>query len=483
MKKNSKKSKQTKKKNKSLWLKRITQANAILILSAFFIYLAIGLFFDPAFFQRDLSEKLGIVAGSSTSNTVLSVRIVGPPEKPIVTATPMCNISPYVKLTWNTTLDTDYYDINRDGNPLVAGIIGTSYDDYAVNYSTLYSYLVTAFGPLGNTASDSASATTLNECNVLPEPSCIITKFDDINLAGYSGIPKTEKQNPKIYGTTNMPNALINIHITGESAVFATTQASSTGYWTWKPLHGLHPGSYHMIVTATDPSDPSRQANATLDFEIEEKEEEEEHEDKEVKLAPSEEIVPIKPVVPIPPEEETEAFNLDIQVENPENTVYTGKNLTLKVSIGHTDKFPHQEQELHYYITDPDGNIVLEDIDKAFIDQDMTLDKSIEISKLLKPGNYKISVESNFGDTLITADDIFIVKEVPVISIGGGITFTLTDLMGKLSWIILGLLLLLIMLVLLLSIEHLIYERSLIHITEQNLRDKGFLGKRKGVSK
>jgi hypothetical protein len=478
MKKNSNNSKKAKKKKKSLWLKRITQINVFLFLSVFLIYLAIGLLFDSRFFGRDLSEKWGLVSGSS--NTVLSVRIVGPPEKPIVSASPMCDgLSPYVKLTWNTTLDTDYYDIDRDGNPLVAGVIGTSYDDYAVNYSTLYTYLVTAFGPLGNTASDPVSATTLDECNVLPPPTCVITKFDKTNLAGYTGIPKTDNTKPTIYGTTNMPDALIGIFITGKSTVLAATQASPTGYWSWKPFHDLHPGSYHMLATAVDIGDPSRNASATLDFKINETEEEEEKKKEEIPST----TAPVKPISPVPPKEEIEVFKLNIQVENPNDTVYTGRDLNLKVSINNTEKFPPTEQELHYYITDSNGNIVLEDTDKVFIDKDIDLDKIMKISKLIKPGNYKISVESVYGNTLITADHAFIVKEIPIVNIGGGITFTLTDIMRELSWIILGLLLLLIIFILLLSIEHLIYDRSLIHITEQNLRDKGFLGKRKGVSR
>jgi hypothetical protein len=480
MKKNSNKSKKTKKKKKSLWLRRITQINVFLVLSVFLVYLAIGLLFDSNFFKRDLSEKWGLVAGSS--NTVLSVRIVGPPEKPIVSATPMCNgLSPYIKLTWNTTLDTDYYDINRDGNPLVAGIVGTSYDDYAVNYSTLYTYLVTAFGPLGNTTSDPVSATTLDECKILPPPTCVITKFDKINLAGYVGTPKTKNKKPVTYGTTNMPDALIDIHITGESTVLASTQASSTGYWTWTPINDLHPGSYHMLVTATDPGDPSRHADATLDFKIYEEEEEEEEEKKKEEVP--EEITPVKPPTPVAPKEEVEVFRLSIQVKNPDDTVYTGQDLRLEIDISDTDKFPPTEQELHYYITDSQGKIVLEDTDKVFIDGEMDLEKLMKISKLMKPGNYKVTVESVYGNTLITADHTFIVKEMPIINIGGGVTFTLTDIMRELSWIIIGLLLLLIMFILLLSIEHLIYDRSLIHITEQNLRDKGFLSKRKGVSK
>jgi hypothetical protein len=475
MRKKNIKGAKAKKKKKSLWLKRIAKINAFLFLSAFLAYLSMGLFFDSTFFQRDLSEKLGVVAGSS--NTVLSVRIVGPPEKPVATATPMCDgVSPFVKITWNTTLDTDYYDINRDGNPLVAGVVGTSYDDYAVVYSTSYSYLVTAFGPLGNTASDPVSATTLAECNVLPAPTCTITKFDNINLAGYTGIPKTDNAKPKIYGTTNMPNATIYITLTGKASVLGAIQASPTGYWEWKPVHDLHPGSYHMLVTAVDIANPARTADATLDFKINEKEEEQKK--KEERTI----ITPVKPIPPKPHKEEVEAFRLGVQVKNPDDTVYAGKDLRLKVYISQTDKFPHQEQELHYYITDSNGKIVFEDTDKIFIDSDMAFDKSIRISKLMKPGNYKISVESTYRDALITADHGFILKEIPVISMGG-ISFTLNEIMSGLSWIIISLLLLLIIFILMMTIEYLIYDRSLIHITENNLRDKGFLGKRKGVSK
>jgi hypothetical protein len=483
MTKTVKKIRKTKKKKKSVWLRRVVGINLFLVLSSLFVYIGIGLFYDSQFFGRDLSDKFGIIAGSS--NTTLSVKIIGPPEKPEVTASPMCNgASPYVKLTWNTTLDTDYYDIDRDGSPLVAGVVGTSYDDYAVNYSTPYGYLVTAFGPLGNTASDPVSATTLSECNVLPPPTCNITKFDKINLAGYVGIPKTDNAKPTTYGTTNMPDALIGIVITGKSTVLAATQASSTGYWSWKPLHDLHSGSYHMFTTAIDISDPSRYASATLDFKINEVEEkEEEHKKREEKETPEPIITPTKPAPPAPTKEEIESFRLSVKVKNTDNAVYTGRDLKLKVNISHTDKFPHQEQELHYYITDSNGKIVAENTDKVFIDKDMDVDKSIGISKLVKPGRYNIAVESNYGDALITADHVFFVKEMPVVSIGSGISFTLTDIMSRLSWIIIGLALLLLIFILLLIMEHLIYERSLIHITEQNLRDKGLLGKRKGVSR
>jgi hypothetical protein len=469
--------KKTEEKKKSLWLKRMAQINVFLILSVFFIYLSVGIFFDSSFFKRDLLEKIGIVAGSST--TALSVRVVGPPEKPVVTATPMCDgaASPFVKITWNTTLDTDYYDISRDGGPLVAGLAGTSHDDYAVSYSTLYSYLVTAFGPFGSTASDPALVTTTNDCGSLPVPSCVITKFDKINLAGYFNIPKTENQHPKIYGTTNMPNATIYVTLTGEASVLGATQASSTGYWTWKPAHGLPPGSYHLLVSAVDIANPARTADASMDFKINEKEDEKEK--KKEKITPSEEIISIKPT---PPKQENEAFRLSIQVNNPNDTVYTSKDLRLRVSVSQTDKFPRQEQELHYYITDPNGKTVFEDTDNIFIDGDIDFDKTIMISKLMKPGIYKIFIESSYGDILVTADHSFLLKEIPIISMGG-VSLTLTEIMSKLSWIIASLLLLFIILILMMITEYLIYDRSLIHITEKNLRDKGFIGKRKGVSR
>lgn len=472
-----------KKRKKSIWLKSLVRINLFFVLFSIFIYIIVGFLFDSEFFVRDLSEKSGIIAGSS--NTILSVKIIGPPEKPEVLATPMCDgTSPYIKLTWNTTLDTDYYNIDRDSSPLVSGIIGTSYDDYAVSYSTQYSYVVTAFGPLGNTASDTASATTLDECKVLPVPICTITKFHNTNLAGYVGIPETKNKKPVIYGTTNMPNALINVIVSGKTSVLATTQASDTGYWTWQPSNNLHEGSHRIHIEATDPNDLTRIANTLLDFKINDEEDENnEQKEKEVKIEETntikKEVIPVKLI----PEIEIGLFKLNIKVKNTDSIVYSGKNLDITVVISQADNFLPQEKEFRYYITDSEGKTVLNLSDKAFVEKNISFDRSFKLPRLLKPGQYKITVESDHSGTLIVADSYFTLKEKPLVAMGGLMAPTLTDVMSSLSWIIFGLLLLLFIFILLLISEYLIYDRSLIHITEQNLKDKGFLGKRKGVSK
>jgi hypothetical protein len=80
-----------------------------------------------------------------------------------------------------------------------------------------------------------------------------------------------------------------------------------------------------------------------------------------------------------------------------------------------------------------------------------------------------------------TAEDSFEIKEAPFLVIGG-MAFTNSDILSKISWMILLLLALLVLFLALLGLEHHLATRTIFHITEEYLDKRGLL-KRKGVSK
>jgi|GEM_PF-1591547 len=546
------------------------------------VYFSAGLFLDKGFIKRDLGEKYGRVLGVTT----LTLKMIGPPNKPVLTATSMCqNYTAYVHLSWNADDQVDYYDIDRDGAPLVSGVVTNYYDDQTVAELSSYTYTVTAFNSLGQNTSDPVSVDVLDcgepppppvltatpvcvgeapfinlswtsdpqmnyfdldrdgfllagnltdteyadgavteltsytyavtaftsqgqvtsntvtatalDCTEEPPPppppppedaTCVITRFQNINLSGYSGTPSTKERKPKFYGTTNIANAIIEVVVTGETSVVATTSANQNGYWTWKPQNKLNYGTHRIWVTAIDPEDSSRRKTTSLKFKIKREEEEEEKEE-EVETPSTGTTVPSVPTTPVPPgvpetpppfpPAEIPSLEISVQVLNPDNVAYPGSDLSVETKIDVPDDAAGQESELQYWIVDSDDNEVLRDSNKIFIDGDLTIRKDLMLPGLLKPGRYKILVDVMYSGTRFIAEDSFILKEIPLVSLGAGITLTTGQIMRNLFWVILWLLLLLIIFFTLLAIEHWICRRAIMQITEENLRDKGFISRKK----
>jgi hypothetical protein len=465
------KKKQILKRKKILHL--AAKIHASITLLAILLYTTLGVFGGPEFFLRDFSNKYKAIA--ATGQVTLSLRVVGPPIKPVVSAVASCDGSdPVVNLDWEETNDTDNYDIYRNTLPLIAGITDTEYQDTNVQPLMNYDYYVIANGPYGSTASDVVSVST-PECFISTTPTCVIQTINGKNFSSYHETPQLTDRTPRFSGTTNMANALITIDIIGETNIHATLYANSNGYWAWTVPDELKFGSYDIFVTATDPGDPTKTASDTKKFKIVE----EEHEKKPPSIPP---VTPPKVQPPItPPEIHPIEGEIRVEVNNPEKTVYTGEDLqtTLKIKI---DNKETRDMEVTYTITDKDGNVIMTWTEKVSVTEEKTIDKNVTLPKLIKAGAYKIEVKSNLDDKLLVSEDYFQVKEKVILKLGGGTTVTLTQIMENLSWLIIFSLLFLLLFLILLIIEHHLSKQAIFHITEEYLRDKGLISKRKGVS-
>jgi len=195
-----------------------------------------------------------------------------PPEKPTLSLSTGCNgdDNPYIQLTWSATANTNFYDIYRNSAVLATNVTAISYQDSNVENSTTYSYYVVAHGPGGSTASNSSSIKASN-CEV---PKVQITTFEGDPV---SGTPRTTDNTPEFSGNTNIENANIKIEIKRNGEVIYTgyTTANINGYWSFQVPVTLGEDQYELLVTASDPNDPSIFATASLNFEIVAEEEEE----------------------------------------------------------------------------------------------------------------------------------------------------------------------------------------------------------------
>jgi hypothetical protein len=465
---------------KNIFFGKLAKLTLGSILFLAFAYLILGFSFDSSFFARDANEKTGRVLGATT----LSLRIIGPPEKPVLSAEPLCSYggSPFVRLSWLTTRDTDYYDLERDLNPLVSGVAALSYDDYAVSSGTSYSYLITAFGPAGQTASDPIVATT-NICSALPDPTCEITSLNSLPLGGYSIPPTVTTPRPLFSGTTNIANALIAISLVGPTSISNSTTASLAGFWSWQPMVNLSAGSYALTITATDPNELTRQQSTILSFVISAppvtEENKTDHEDKEKKKKKTEEISTTVPVTPtgtiIAP------FEMKLEVQNQNSIVYSGRDLKTKLTIASSNEFKLRNQSIKYLIVDSKGTLIFQTEANVNLSSGVIVEKNISLPRLLKNGRYKVIAQTENAGIIISAESFFTLQEPPLV-VAGPVRFTLTELLTNLGWVIAILILFLLVFLILLSIEYWLYKHSQIHITEDLLKKEGFLDKRKGVS-
>jgi hypothetical protein len=470
------------------WLSWTSKFVGAFLFLAVFFYVVTGSLFDRGFLKRDLQEKYGQVAGATT--TALTVRFIGPPEEPVLTATPLCqNYAPFINLSWTSDDQTDYFNISRDGIPLISGVVSNSFADSTVVTLTGYTYTVTAFNNAGQTSSNLVNATSL-DCGTqpIPDPICEITKFDAIDLTGFVGTPYTANLNPIFYGISNIPNATVEVLVAGGTSVFAITSANINGYWDWSPLGRLNYGEHTIWVTVIDPSDSARRMTDSLKFEII-KEEEVDHEEggeedkinKHVrKETVSTHVIQTIPQKPVPTQpERSSTLNLSVAVRNPEKVGYPGKKLSAETKIDLAGGTISQMRVLRYWIIDENHKKVFQDSDEVFVKDDLIIKKNLIIPRLLKSGKYKLLVDIEYDGTIITAEDDFILKEAPLINLGGGIAITAYQIMDNLLWVILWLLILLLIFLILLSIEHWISQGAIIQITENVLNKNGFIIRKK----
>ncbi len=174
-------------------------------------------------------------------------------------------------------------------------------------------------------------------------------------------------------------------------------------------------------------------------------------------------------------------IKLSLDVKNPDNIAYSGKDLDTELAIKNPDG-TKKELETTYTIYDSRDNILTTEKEKITLEKDQELAKAIKIPRLANPGRYRAEAKIRYGDHVISAESFFEIKEIPILNLGAGITVTLTQIMQKISWVIIVLLLVLLIFLLLLGFEHHVTKRALLHITENILQQKNIISGGKGVS-
>lgn len=476
------------KKSKFLF-QRLAKLPTKMALFLLIFYLILGMLIDPRFFARDFRQKYSALAGNSS--ITVSMRVMGLPGKPIVTAE---NGTNFIRLDWNETKDTTSYDIYRDTLLLVTGLNVNFYEDFSIEKNTYYTYRVLAKNSGGETFSDELVIFSGDSETPLV-PYCTIATIENDS---FSGIPKITTSTPSFSGTTNIQNALVKIELNSPEKITATTQANDNGYWSWETPQKLDPGKHQISITATDPDNALVSAETVRFFEILEKSEESSKEKISEKSTS-----PEKPSPPIQTEtvaEEvsekkeplTENFSRQnerisqilVFVENENQLIYADDYLLLKTTIVTTNStnLENAPLNLQYTIFDEKNNRVLDFSENYPWSENQTIQKQIYLSDLFPAGKYKILVRTSENGTLFSGEAFFEVREFHLVNVGS-LKLTLSQIMQGLSWIILTLLSIILLFLLLLLLEKYLASRSHRQITEYFLAQRGYFGKRKEVRK
>ena len=422
--------------------------------------------------QSDLKEKTGRVAG-----VLVSMYVAPPPGKPNLNANASCqNTFPEVTLDWDDTSDTDYYDVYRDGSILVSNLTSSSYIDNSVNNETSYSYYVIAFGPMGETQSDTVSTTT-EDCPSKIPPEINIISFQGKTLTSYHGTPETKDRTPEFSGTSTIPNAQIEIYVSGSPAIFSSTSANINGYWSWVSPQKLDYGTHLISMIAADPLDPTRTAQTSLQFKIKKEDEEEDESEEETETGqPSPPVQPLTPEKPGSPANPEEKYRLSTFIVNPGKTAYPGENILTNTTFRADKKNFSEEGLVTYEIIDEKNSLVLQFEKKEILSSQKDFSFSMRLPENIATGSYKlrVSIPLEKENVFLLAEDFFQVKDRPILSVGR-LEITAPQMANYLVWTWMFLLLFLLLYLILLLVEHHLSKKARFHISENDLRSGGYI--------
>ncbi len=458
-------------------LRRLARVHFLLTMIAFGFYLSLSFFLGPRFFLSDVKEKFHVLADDIIT---VSARVLAPPVQPVVTATPVCVTgAPRVSLDWADDDNTITWSIERDGLPLVSGLALSNYSDATVTNTTAYSYVVTAYGPMGPgfAASLPVVVTTLDCGTLQPTPTLDIVTFNGVNIATL-GTLSTTILRPVFTGTTNIPNASIDILASSTQVVSDHITANGAGYWSWTPAVDLVAGEYTLSVTATDPLDGTRVITKTLTFTREDVASESSRgggKDKKKKKA---DMVTIIESVNPP------SIPLNFSLQSTALSVYQGDVLRVSLEVLQMDpRFVGTDASIAYELVSLDGRRVIAQAESVLrLREHAVSDMQITVPLSTDPGeSYHIRATLVSGKYSVTRTAPLTVLPLPILQLGGGVAVTLPQVVAFSGWIALTLLTLLLLWLFLFLREYWLYLHAWRHITERQLIRLGFFGTRKGV--
>jgi hypothetical protein len=434
-------------------------------------------FFDPGFLSYDLRQKYNALADDLIA---ITATVLDSPSQPVVTGTAQCNNNTGVlsiTLNWADDVNTYTYDIDRDSLPLVTGLTVSGYTDLNVVAGTTYEYIVTGNGPMspGFVTSIPVSVTTPSECNITAvAPTVSIISFGGRNVNSYDGTPHIRERQPTFTGTSSIPFAIVHIQVESPVIFIATVIANANGYWEWSPPTKLSIGTHTLTVTAIDPNDTARRSSASLKFSIKRKDDDTGSSNKQITLLPNDKTESSEKPLPIP-------IDFSLSVVSSEG-VFQGQDLESVLKIKDILKqYDESSVLIRYSLIDKSGNVVLSVTRATFLKKGAEIREHFPISLYMAMGEYSLRAEMLLDKINISRTDIFYVKELPLIKLGGEKYITYAGIIRNLGWIALALPILLLLWLFMFIREYWMYLHALRHITEQQLEKAGFLTKRKGV--
>jgi len=482
MKKRKKKLSQT-----AIRLKKIARFHVIATVALFVLYVGLSAIYSPEFLLSDIRSKFSAVADGVITVTA---KVLAPPVKPIVTGTADCsngNLS--ISLAWSADENSYSFNIDRDDNPLITGLSNPTYQDNAISINNSYSYVVTAIGPMGPgfAASDPVVVTTPSECNVpLPAPAVAITTIGSKNIDGLGKNITTTDKRPIFSGTSNIPNAIIDISILSALEISGQTIANLNGYWTWSPPQDISLGDHTLFVTATDPLDSSRTATDQLDFTAVENNTGESNNNSNSNSNSSSPHRSSRQNIHQVPQENPVQNPLSFSLSLANNKIFQGKQLQPLI---HIDKlapaYAGANADINYKIIDQKGNELFALSEKSILSQGKTIAQDVQLPRYIQEGHYRLQTEIVFDIFSVSKEIYFDVTARPLIDLGAGVIVTYPELLSRLGTISFYSLLFLLLWLILFAREYWMYLHALRHVTERGLERLGMLGikKRKGVNK
>lgn len=478
-------------------IRKIAKLHAIFSFAIFAFYIALSSIYSPEFLLSDVRYKFSAIAETIT----VVAKVLAPPVVPIVSVTPTCNNGElFNTINWPFDENSTSFSIDRDGIPLITGITSNFHKDNVISLNTSYTYVVTAFGPMGPGMATSLPITinSLNNCiYIAPLPAPTLT-VDIIKLPGQYDLDYPNEvftTRPTFFGSVNMPNAIIKLAVHSSVIVFGETTANAAGYWTWTSPVDITEGPHVLFVTAIDPNDPTRTISSSFDFEVESDDAHDQvleadnsdskKDGKKNKTTPI--IQKSKPIennsnqnIPkeetINPTETPFDFSLLLKNEN----VQQGKDAILTAKIEKLSKdYLNQNATFNYKLFDNKNNEVFSTSEKNVLSSNAIILKDIRIPKYLKPGAYQLQVEIVTDKHSSSKRINLNVLSSPAINLGGGFTVTYPELLSQLGTISLWFLLLLLIWLFLFSREYWLYLHALRHITEKNLEKIGLISLKK----
>ena len=442
-------------------LKWIARLHFWVMFFSFFLYLGLGFSLGFEFLYQDIRQKFFAFADDTI---VVTATVPGPPTVPALTATPVCVASaPRIVLNWGDDTGTTSWNVDRDSLLLTTGLVVSQYTDAAVTANTSYSYQVTAFGPMspGTALSAVVSATTLDCTSIVPVTVVIETLGGKNVTLGNRQNTDLSKRRPKVTGTTNTPNAIIDITLTNP-AIRARTLANANGYFEWIPPIKLDTGNHILTVTATDPADSSRTGSDSLTFWTKNTSAAEKSREAAVIAGGS----------------DTGDFDFTITVKNTDDELFQEEVLIAEITPNQ-GVFPEGAFG-RIFLNDATRQDILHLPETGLLSGMAGLTIETPLPVYLAPGEYRIRADITVDGETVSREDTLRLKGLPFISLGSR-TISYSEAASYIGIIFFSLFFSFLFTLLFFVREYWLYLHSLHHVTARHLARLGLFGTRKGV--